>query len=418
MVTIEGRRRVLLLLSASSYRAKDFLSAAERLHVDVTVGSDYRNALADEVHGATMELDFDDVAGSIEAIRRLAEDQPFSAVVAAEDEGTRVAAAVSAALKLPGNSLASVEACRCKDQFRLALADSETLSPWYRTYPIETDPEVVAQDLEFPCVVKPIELSASRGAVRANDAEELVGAFAVARRATEESGCRGPILVEGYIPGVEVALEGILVENELRTLAILDKPDPLVGPYFEETMFVTPSRLTPDVQRRIEKTVERVTGLVGLGEGPIHAELRVNEQGVWPIEVAPRTIGGLCARLFRYRTGTALEELVLLHALGRPLPCQPEGPASGVMMIPIPRAGILTSVDGVIAAERVPEVQEVSITAPLGRHIDVLPRGNRYLGFIFARADSPQTVERVLREAHSCLEIRIVDGSLENGEKP
>ncbi len=417
-MTIDGRRRVLLLLSSSSYRAEDFLSAAERLQVDVTVGSDYRNALADEVYGTTIELDFDDVKGSIEVIRRLAEDRPLSAVVAGEDAGTRVAAALAAALELPGNSLVSVETCRRKDHFRLALANSDTPSPWYRTYPLETEPQSVARELDFPCVVKPVDLAASRGVVRADDAEELVGAFAEARRATEESGHGGPILIEGYIPGAEVALEGILLEGELRTLAILDKPDPLVGPYFEETMFVTPSRLAADVQRRIETVVARVTDLVGLREGPIHAELRVNEQGVWPIEIAPRTIGGLCSRLFRYRTGTALEELVLRHALDRELPDQPEGPASGVMMIPIPRAGILTSIDGMDDAEQVPEVQEVSITAPLGRHIDPLPRGNRYLGFIFARADSPETVERALRDAHSCLEIHISAESNGNGERP
>ena len=416
-MTINGRGRVLLLLSSSSYRAEDFLSAARRLHVDVTVGSDYRNALEDEACGSTIELDFDDVEGSIDAIRRLNEDESLSAVVAAEDAGTRLAAAVSVALELPGNSPVSVETCRRKDRFRMALANSDIPSPWYRTYPLETEPHEVARELEFPCVVKPVELAASRGVVRANDVGELVGAFAEARRATEETGCGALILVEGYIPGDEVALEGILLKGELRTLAILDKPDPLVGPYFEETMFVTPSRLAPDVQRTIEKTVARVTALIGLREGPIHAELRVNERGVWPIEIAPRTIGGLCARLFRYRTGTALEELVLLHALGRELPHQPEGPASGVMMIPIPRAGVLTSISGVHAAERVPEVQEVSITARLGRHIDPLPRGNRYLGFIFARADSPETVERALRAAHSCLNIRITVGSAEKDER-
>lgn len=417
-MTIKDQRRVLLLLSSSSYRAEDFLSAARRLHVDVTVGSDYRNALADQAFGSTLELDFDDVEGSVDAIRRSAENQSLSAVVAAEDAGTRLAAAVSAALDFPGNSLVSVETCRRKDRFRTAIANSDILSPWHRTYPLDTKPQEVARELEFPCVVKPVELAASRGVVRADDVEELVEAFAEARRATEEAGRGGPILVEGYIPGDEVALEGILVNGELRTLAILDKPDPLVGPYFEETMFVTPSRLAPDVQRRIEKAVARVITLVGLREGPIHAELRINKRGVWPIEIAPRTIGGLCARLFRYRTGTALEELVLLHALGREVPHQPEGPASGVMMIPIPRAGVLKSVAGIDAAELVPEVQEVSITAPLGRHIDPLPRGNRYLGFIFARADSPETVERALREAHSCLKIHITVGSAENGERP
>lgn len=409
-MTSEGRERVLLLLSSSSYRAEDFLSAAERLRVEVTVGSDYRAALADQAYGSTIQLDFDDVDGATEAIRRLSEDQPLSGVVAAEDAGTRVAAAGAAALELPGNSLDSVDTCRRKDRFRQALADSDTLSPWYRTYPLDAEPRQVARDLEFPCVVKPVELAASRGVVRADDADELAGAFAEARRATEESGGGVPILVEGYIPGDEVALEGILLGGELRTLAILDKPDPLIGPYFEETMFVTPSRLAPDVQRMIERVVASVTALVGLREGPIHAELRVNEVGVWPIEIAPRTIGGLCARLFRYRTGTALEELVLLHALGRPIPPQPEGPASGVMMIPIPRAGILTSIDGVHAAERVPEIQELTITAPLGQHIDPLPRGNRYLGFIFARADSAETVERALRDAHSSLQIHITSG--------
>lgn len=419
--------RILLLITSASYRAGAFLEAAGRLGVAVTVGSDHRNALGDEAPDSTIALDFEDVEASRAVVERLHGRRRLAAVVAAEDDGVVLAATLAAALGLRGNTVEAVTCCRHKDRFRAALSSLDVPSPRFLVADAGEDPEALATRVEFPCVIKPVSMSASRGVIRADDPEEFVRAFResarVARGSAERGGGTGTpprpgpghdagawLLVESYIPGDEVALEGLLIDGALRTLAILDKPDPLTGPYFEETMFVAPSRHPDLLQREIVDTVSRVANHIGLREGPVHAELRLDETGVWPIEIAPRTIGGQCARLFEVRTGTALEELVLLHALGRRVPDPVARRASGALMIPIPRSGVFRGLDGVHEARAVAGIEDVTLTVHPGQRIETLPRGNRYLGFVFARGPGPEDVEAALRAAHRRLRVRIEDG--------
>jgi biotin carboxylase len=405
-------RRVLLLIASTSYKATDFLDAADHLGVAVTVGSDHEATLAEEAPGGTLALDFSDSAGSLAVITERHAREPFAAVVAADDEGVELAAAAARELGLEHNPPEAVHACRRKDLFRTMLSTIDLPAPWFEAFHERADPARVAAQVPYPCVVKPVALAASRGVIRADGPSEFVAAF---QRAVKIAGAAGStrgdaplVLVESYIPGFEVALEGLLIHGELRTLAILDKPDPLVGPFFEETLFVTPSRLEDAVQCEIKRVTGRVAATIGLHEGPVHAELRVNDEGVWIIELAPRTIGGLCSRIFRYRAGVSLEELVLRHALdGRFDELDEPLPPSGVMMIPIPRSGCLAEVSGVESAEAVEEVQEVVMSLLPGQEVLPLPEGNRYLGFIFARGDSAPAVESALREAHELLDIRI-----------
>lgn len=386
----------------------------------VTVASDHRNALAEGAPGATLTLDLDDLEGALRTVRAFHRERPIRGVVAAEDEGVRVAAAVAGALGLRGNPVPAAETCRRKDLFREALSRAGVRSPRHRVIDDSVRADSLAGRVSFPCVVKPLSLSASRGVVRADDVASLERAIAeageVVRAAapaegdgSDRSAGSGParLLVEDYVPGEEVALEGLLEGGRLRTLALLDKPDPLTGPYFEETMFVTPSRLPEERQDEVAEVVARVAEAVGLREGPVHAELRLNEEGIWPIELAPRTIGGLCGRLFRFRTGTALEELVLRHALGRRIPDVPAHRASGAFMIPIPRPGRFLGLEGVDRALELPEIVDVALTAHRGQRLEAAPRGNRYLGFIFARSERAEDVEGALREAHSRLRVRI-----------
>jgi biotin carboxylase len=216
------------------------------------------------------------------------------------------------------------------------------------------------------------------------------------------------LLVERYLPGVEVAVEGLLTGGALRTLAIFDKPDPLEGPFFEETIYVTPSRLPDATQAAISARTAEAAAALGLREGPVHAELRINDEGVWPIELAGRSIGGLCSSVLEFGVGVSLEELILRHAVGLPLPdAGRTGAAAGVMMIPIPRGGMLRGVAGVEEALAVPNVTGVEITAPLNQPVTPLPEGASYLGFIFARAETPERAEAALRAAHARLRFRI-----------
>src|SRR5436853_2575510 len=297
---------------------------------------------------------------------------------------------------------------------RTLLRQQGVPAPHFTVFPIDGDPAAFAHQVAYPCVVKPLILSASCGVIRANDEQEFFGAF---RRvatlllslglAEREDGGR-QILVEDFVPGREVALEGILTRGQLKVLALFDKPDPLDGPFFEETIYVTPSRLPAKVQEDIACCVTIAAASLELREGPVHAELRVNEQGPWMLEIAGRSIGGLCSTILEFGAGTCLEELILRQAIGEEISSiEREERASAVMMIPIPAAGMLNAVYGVEKAQAVPLLTGVEIIAKLHHPLVPLPEGASYLGFIFARGDSPAAVEEAIRRAHSLLKFDI-----------
>jgi biotin carboxylase len=283
--------------------------------------------------------------------------------------------------------------------------------PVFRRFALAGDPAAIAAQVSYPCVVKPLRLSGSRGVIRADDPEQLVAAFERLKRILVGDG--NPldgtdILVEDFIPGVEVALEGLLTDGALHVLAIFDKPDPLDGPFFEETIYITPSRLPDETQVAIADCAEGAARAIGLCDGPVHAELRVNERGPWMLEIAGRSIGGLCSTVLEFGAGMSLEELILRNALRLSVPSfDRAGPAAGVMMIPIPKGGMLRGVSGVEGAAAAPYVTGVEITAKPHTAIVPLPEGSSYLGFIFARATDPATAEAALRAAHAELRFDI-----------
>ena len=398
-------------MPATTYRSADFMDAAHRLGADVVVGSNLPQILEAFSDGKTLTLDFDDPARAIARIRSV---PPFDAIVAVDEEGTLLAATLAAALNLPHNSIASVEATRNKAMSRRLFRDAGLPVPRFEVLPLDEDPEPAAARVGFPCVVKPLVLAASQGVIRADDlpslraAVERIAAILADRTIQKRGPAARQILIEAFIPGREVALEGLLRNGTLDVLALFDKPNPLDGPFFEETLYVTPSRLPKPVQDAIAACAARAAAALGLVDGPIHAELRINDQGPWLLEVAARSIGGLCSRTLRFGTGLTLEEIIIRHALGMSIPSlERERRAAGVMMIPIPKAGRLTEVRGKDEAKTVPGIEEVTIMIRRGQRVVPLPEGKRYLGFIFARGESPEFVEAALREAHHRLEFDI-----------
>jgi len=406
--------RLLLLIPTTTYRTEAFLEAARGLGVEVVVASERPNTLQDAFPQSLLTLDFQKPDLAAREAAEFARRYPIDAVVPVDDLTTVVGAAIAEALGLRANSVESARAARNKAVMRGLLSRAGVPGPRYRLVSLDEDPELLARTDPYPSVLKPTILSASRGVIRADNPAQFTAAF---RRI--ETILRTPeivaigdgarqILVEEFIPGVEVALEGLLVNGKLQPLALFDKPDPLDGPFFEETIYVTPSRHPPAVQSAVADCAARAAHALGLREGPVHAELRVNGDGPWIIEVAARSIGGLCSRTLRFGTGMSLEELILRHALGMTIPTlERERRPAGVMMIPIPRAGILSEVRGQSEAEAVPGIEEIAITAHPGQDLLPLPEGWQYLGFIFARADSPERVEAALREAHSRLDFVI-----------
>src|SRR6266516_4651198 len=349
--------RLLLLLPTTTYRTTAFVEAARRIGAELTVASERPSTLEAANPAGLLTLDF---------------QHP---------------------------ERAADQAARDKHRQRQLLAEHGVPVPRFTRHLLDEDPQEIARSVVYPCVLKPLRLSASRGVIRADDPASFVAAHA--RLKAILGSCDAAFLVEDFVPGYEVALEGLLVNRRLHVLALFDKPDPLDGPFFEETIYVTPSSAPAGLQKSIAQCAERAARALGLTEGPVHAELRYNDRGPWLIELAARPIGGRCSAVLRFGDGVSLEELILRHALGMPIPSlQREAAAAGVMMIPIPGAGVLREVRGIAEAKEVPLIEDVQITAHPGERLVPFPEGSRYPGFIFARGETPSAVEAALRAAH------------------
>jgi len=392
---------VLLVLPTATYRAPDFLAAARAVGADVVVASEAEQAMASAMGDRAVTIDLCD---PVDAAKRIARVRGLDAVIGVDEQGVLVAAHAAAALGLPHNPPEAVAITRDKARLREALSMASLRQP--RVLHIDaSDSSAATFDRGASYVVKATSLSGSRGVIRADSPDALADAVERVRRIAGEG---ASVIVEEYVPGAEVAVEGLLSAGALEVLAIFDKPDPLEGPYFEETIYVTPSRLPGDTQQDITSTVARACAAIGLAEGPIHAEVRLPRGEPVVLEVAARSIGGLCSRSLRFGAGVSLEELILRHALGLDVgDLRRARPASGVMMIPIPSSGVLRGVGGVDEARRVVGVDGVEVTIPPGRPVEALPEGDRYLGFIFASGETPEAVEGSLRDAHSRLDIDI-----------
>ena len=425
------KSRLLILSSKLGYQARSFAQAAERLGAAVLFGTDRCHQLDDPWRDGALPLQFEQPEAAVEIILSSARDHPIHAILALGDRPTITAALAARALGIVYNSPQSVEACRTKLRQREVLQASGLPVPYFFSFPLAANLTEVLPQVRFPCVIKPLSLSASQGVIRANNAAEFtaaVGRISALLNSPELQVTREPdldrLLVESYLAGDEVAVEGLLDGGRLRILAIFDKPDALEGPYFEESIYVTPSRLPAQIQENIAACAQRTATALGLTCGPFHAEFRVDRSdlaslglassvptsgGPWLLEAQPRPIGGLCARVLRFGPEKMpLEELLVRHALGLATSALlREEAAAGVMMIPIPQSGILDGVEGIETAGNVPGIESVEITARLHDYVAAWPEGSSYLGFIFARGEKPADVEAALRTAHLKLQFKL-----------
>ena len=390
-------KRLLLIASKAGYQTSAFAGAAARQGVHLDLATDRCHQLEDPWQDGALAIDFRDPT---------LDDQQWDGIAAVGDHASWIAAVLSERFGLRYHPTKAVRACSNKFEMREHFREAGLVTPSYWRVPIESGSFAPP----FPCVLKPLGLSASRGVIRANDQQEFAAAFArITRLLTKTPDLsRDPqsafIQVEEFIPGREFAIEGLMTRGRLQMLALFDKPDPLDGPFFEETIYTTPSREPDEIQHSIRDAAQHAVTALGLSDGPIHAECRVNGRGVWMLEVAARPIGGLCARVLQFASGLGLEELIVRHAIGKPVDDQTLAPGgSAVMMIPIAQGGIYQSVRGAEEAARVPSVESIEITAVPGQRLVPLPEGSSYLGFIFARAATVAEAEARVREAHGKL---------------
>jgi biotin carboxylase len=381
--------------------------------LDVVIGSDGALPLGGR---PVIPVNAGDLDGG--ADRVAARCGPVAAVVAADAPMLALAAAVAARMGLPHNPVGAVLNAADKARQRRRWAAAGLAQPAFEIVPAAAAEDRIrgaAEAIGFPCVVKAVSLSASQGVLRADDPAAAVTAarrirqvLAAARHPRQE-----PLLVEEYLPGPELSVDGLLAGGDLAVTAVFDKPRTPDGPTFEETLLVTPSRLPPSVLAAAVRAAGQAARALGLSSGPVHAELRIDERGGRPgpamLELAARCIGGLCSRALRFPGGRTMEELVLANALGRPVPGAGHDLARpcGVFMLPVPRAGVLRAVGGRAEAAAVPGITGLTITIPAGQRILPLPDGDRYLGFIFAEARTTHDVENALTAARDRLRVVI-----------
>ena len=410
--------RVLLIAATTGYQIRSFGEAAERLDVELVLATDRCHVLDDPWRDNAIAIRFQDEVSAVEGIRTALTESPVSGVLAVGDRPALIAALTAEALELTGNPPNAVRIAGNKLLTRIRLEEAELPVPWFTAVHLDERVSDVAGRISFPCVVKPLAMSASRGVMRVDTLTQFEMAMDRISRLLGRSDVEGwdpshlTVLVEQYLPGREVAVEGVLTDGVLQTFAVFDKPDPLEGPFFEETIYVTPSVATDRTDREIRQAVSRSAVAFGLTDGPVHAECRIGTDGVVILEVAPRPIGGLCAKALRFLAPggetVSLEEVLLRQALAEPVSeYRREELASGVMMIPIPNDGLYKNVGGLESAGAVDYIEEIVITAQRDQRIRPLPEGGSYLGFIFARAERPAQVESALRSAHRCLEFEI-----------
>ena len=413
--------RVLLLSTTTGYQLRSFEDSAARLGVELVLATDRCDHLEDPWRDGAVPVRFHEEEYSTVLIREAVKHRPLNGVLAVGDRPAVLAARAAEMFALPGNSRAAADASRNKKLMRRRFVAAGLAVPWFMELTGDVNIDDVVKAAAYPCVVKPTGLSGSRGVIRANTPEELREAISRVRALlgrpavrAQRTGLEHELLIEGFIAGREYAVEAILTHGELRVLAIFDKPDPLDGPFFEETIYVTPSSAPKALQTAITETLGSALIALGLTHGPVHAECRVDSRGVVMLEVAARPIGGLCARALRFRSGRtnliSLEELLLRHACGEDVSSfTREEPAAGVMMIPIPSRGLFKGVDGETEARRVPLIGDVRITAKRDQLMEPLPEGDSYLGFIFARGSSASEVVAALRTAHAHLRFQLAE---------
>ena len=398
---------MLLVAHPASYRTASFIRAGERLGIRTVVASNSRLGLSPTGRPG-VEIDFSDPQIAVERVRQFHARDPISAVLGVEDASLEIAASVAQVLSLKSNKPQAIQDARLKHQCRKILATAGLLSPTYRVLePEEMINSEWVGECEFPCVVKPVSLSGSRGVIRADHVNELSAAIVRVQRMLERESpyLDRNILIEKFIEGHEYAVEGVLCSGDFQCLAVFDKPDPLDGPYFEETIYLTPPDIQNDIKTDIVKTIAIACRAIGLTHGPIHAECRVNSKGVWVLEVAPRTIGGQCAQLLELALGLSLEEIIMSNALGHSVCVENNGQAAGVMMIPVPGPGVLRRLEGLARARAVNRIESVLIDVNPGHLFVPWPEGSSYPGFIFAKAPYTAQVERALRQAHAELKF-------------
>ena len=403
LLPAEKPARVLLIAPERSYRTGAFVLAAQKLGIELVVASFGEACLATRYGG--LALNRESQTEALDTISRAVSGNRFSAILASDDETVALAGMASERNGLPGNPADAIKALTSKIHFRRFCESTDILGPGFMALDSEKLDRGAPPGVRYPCVAKPARLSASRGVMRCDNPGDLDQALKRIHRLLYSEGKLGKdaVLVEDYIDGFEYAVDGLVNQGSLQVLAIFEKPDPMLGPFFEETIYLTPARLSHRVSDQVIKSLEILCRKLGIVEGALHAELRINSSGVWFLAIAGRTVGGRCGRILEFHTGCSLEELVLANSVRLPVIAGQSSGSCGVMMIPVAQGGVLRRVEGISTARHVRNIVDVEIDIREGQILVPWPEGCAYPGFIFARGRTVADVERALRAAHRCL---------------
>lgn len=376
---------------------------------------------------------------AIEQALRLHEQTSIGAVLGYEEDATLTVAHIAAALGLPAHPVAAAEAALDKPMMKQRFAAAGIPAADFIVAADEDEAVAWAEAGGYPVVVKPCRGSASQGVIRANDEHTLRQAYRRLRRIIRDheldNGGRPPSahLVERYLPGSELSCELLLQYGAPEVITEFGKPLPLTGPYFEESIYLTPPALGAALRREVHELSMAAAKALGFYHGPAHCEIRLTPDGPKVLEIAGRLLGGACAGSFRDRLGEDLDALLLRSALGEritlPAPAD-DAPTVGALMIPVPGEGRVVAVRGDDGARRVPGVRDVSLQTEPGEIVVPFPEQACYaVGFVSASGPDEAAVVGSLGQAAAQISleltplrperwVRSIGAHDPNGERP
>ncbi len=383
-------KKLLLVIPENSYKSNDFVVAAEKLGIDFLIITDSEQVSSK--FSDTVIINKFDAELNKNNLKKL---KDVTHVLPVDHSALKFSGYLVDLLEVKGNKLESIN---------LSMNKYESRKIFNSLLDIKVNNEIIKNiddvntfiNKNGTSVLKPIYGTASKSVLKINNVEKNKEQIEKLMQDCFDQ----DLVIEEYIDGKEYALEGTIINSELKKIVIFDKPVEYKHPYFEESIYITPSELSSEAEKRVVSIVDKACKKIGLEDGPVHVEFKINENQIFIIEINPRMIGGLCSRCLSFGLfKVSLEEIILHAFMNNELKnIELLNNYVGVLMIPTPKSGKFISINKE-ELENIPNISNVEITVPEGSDLLEPPYGDKYLGFAFSQGIDKKTVNESLLTA-------------------
>ena len=383
-------KKLLLVIPENSYKSNDFVVAAEKLGIDFLIITDSEQVSSK--FSDTVIINKFDAELNKNNLKKL---KDVTHVLPVDHSALKFSGYLVDLLEVKGNKLESIN---------LSMNKYESRKIFNSLLDIKVNNEIIKNiddvntfiNKNGTSVLKPIYGTASKSVLKINNVEKNKEQIEKLMQDCFDQ----DLVIEEYIDGKEYALEGTIINSELKKIVIFDKPVEYKHPYFEESIYITPSELSSEAEKRVVSIVDKACKKIGLEDGPVHVEFKINENQIFIIEINPRMIGGLCSRCLSFGLfKVSLEEIILHAFMNNELKnIELLNNYVGVLMIPTPKSGKFISINKE-ELEKIPNISNVEITVPEGSDLLEPPYGDKYLGFAFSQGIDKKTVNESLLTA-------------------